>query len=397
VVVDQPTSLASRSRIAGNLGQGPAAGNLGEQVARPATLGLTVAMAGELGRAYALVLDPRRFGSAADRAAYLGELEARYFDIETAMNQLMALPSWADRSGAWVDDQLTLTTAVVHQIGTLRGEYDDSRAWGDSAVARSGGGSPLRRADLMLHLSELHRVTGRPERSAELVHEAAALLRLHDLSPEDVDALAPVTCHAFFCLGALAYWEGRPDEARPLLGHAWAHGGDSVPHLWSLVNHALILTDEGDHEAALAFEDAAIEMADRLGDALAITGVRNNRACTLRQLGRYDEAYAEFAALLPEVLAGDVPDAVLTGCEDFACVLFDLGRDRDGALLVGAALAERDGNGVPRMAFQEAALAPSFEAGRARLGAEWGPLLERGEKLGVLAAVAMALRPTQDG
>jgi tetratricopeptide (TPR) repeat protein len=246
----------------------------------------------------------------------------------------------------------------------------------------------------MLHVSEIHRVTGRSESSAALVREAADLLRLHELSPEDVDALAPVTCHAFFCLGALAYWQGRPDEARPLLGHAWSHGGDSVPHLWSLVNHALVLSDDGDHEAALAFEDSAIEMADRLGDRLAITGVRNNRACTLRQLGRHDESYAEFAALLPEILADDLPDAVLTSCEDFACVLFDMGRDRDGALLVGAAMAERDGSGVPRMAFQEAALTPSVEAGRQRLGDDWEPLLARGAELGVLASVATALRDT---
>jgi hypothetical protein len=363
------------------------------EVARRTGLGLTGAVTGELERAYALVLDPRRFGTPAERAGYLAELESRYLDVETAMNQLMALPTWDDRSPAWVDDQLTLTTAVVHQIGTLRGEYDDARAWGDSARRLGRGGSPLRQADLMLHLSELHRVTGHPGRSAELVHEAVALLRLHELSPEDVDALAPVTCHAYFCLGALAYWEGRPDDARPLLGHAWAHGGDSIPHLWSLVNHALVLTDDGDHEAALAFADAAIGMAERLGDGLAVTAVRNNRACTLRHLGRCDEAYDEFAGLLPEILADDVPDTVLTGCEDFACVLFDLGRDSEGALLIGAATAEREGTGVPQMAFQAAAVAASVGAGRARLGDQWEPLLTRGAELGVLAAVAMALRP----
>ena len=42
--------------------------------------------------------------------------------------------------------------------------------------------------------------------------------------------------------------------------------------------------------------------------------------------------------------------------------------------------------------FQEAALAPSVEAGRQRLGDEWEPLLARGAELGVLAAVATALR-----
>jgi tetratricopeptide (TPR) repeat protein len=305
----------------------------------------------------------------------------------------MAMPTWDHRPATWVDDQLALVTAVIHQIGTTRGEYDDARSWGDSALALGREGTPLRRADLMLHLSELHRVTGRGERAAELAREGAGLLRLFELSEEDLDALAPVTCHAFFCLGVTAYWEGRRDEARPLLGHAWAHGGDSIPHLWSLVNHALILGDDGDHEAALAFEDAAIEMAERLGDGLALTAVLNNRACTLRHLGRYDEAYEQFAAVLPEILAGDVPDAVLTACEDLACVLFDMGRDRDGAVLVGAAVAEREATGVPRMAFQEAAVAPSFDAGRARLGEGWEPLLDRGRELGVLAAVAMALRP----
>ncbi|HEX5086685.1 MAG TPA: tetratricopeptide repeat protein [Nocardioides sp.] len=353
-------------------------------------------MDGDLDRVHALVLDPRRFGSVAEREAYFRALESRYLDVETAMNRMMALPTWDDRSSGWVDDQLALTTAVVHQVGTLRGEYDDARSWGDDALARGRHGSPLRRADLMLHLSELHRVTGRFDRAKELVSEAVELLHLDELSAEDVDALAPVTCHAFFCLGALAYWEGRPDEARPLLQHAMTHGGDSVPHLWSLVNHALMVTDAGDHESALAFEEAAVAMAERMGDALAITAVRNNRAGTLRHLGRLQEAHDEFAAILPGILADDIPDAVLTSCEDFACVLFDMGHDRDAALLVGAAGAEREDTGVPRMPLQEAAVATSIAAGRERLGADWEPLLARGAELGVLAAVASALRSPRD-
>jgi tetratricopeptide (TPR) repeat protein len=345
---------------------------------------------------HALVLDPRRFGTVAERDDYLTTLESRYMDVETAMNRMMALPTWDDRSPGWIDDQLALTTAVVHQVGTLRGEYDDARSWGDDALARGRHGSPLRRADLMLHLSELYRVTGRFDRASELVQGAVDLLHLHELSEEDVDALAPVTCHAFFCLGALAYWGGRPSEAEPLLRHAMTHGGDSIPHLWSLVNHALMVNDAGDHESALAFEEAAVAMAERMGDALAITAIRNNRACTLRSLGRLQEAYDELADLLPGILADDIPDAVLTSCEDFACVLFDMGRDRDGALLVGAADAEREGTGVPRMPVQEAAVASSVEAGRHRLGDDWGPLLERGAELGVLAAVATALRTRED-
>ena len=252
-------SLASRATLPRRSNAGPTGGKLGgsplSDMAPIVALGLTVAGDGGAGT---------RAGTGARLAAVRQRRGACGVPpgggvalprVETVMNQLMALPTWDDRSPGWVDDQLVLVTAVVHQIGTLRGEYDDARAWGDCALALGQNGSLLRRADLMLHLSEIHRVTGSTERSAELVHEAVGLLRLHELSPEDVDALAPVTCHAFFCLGALAYWEGRPDEARPLLSHAWSHGGDSIPHLWSLVNHALVLTDDGDHEAALAFED----------------------------------------------------------------------------------------------------------------------------------------------
>ena len=70
---------------------------------------------------------------------YLGAVESRYRDVETVMHRLMALPTWDDRPTGWVDDQLVLTTAVVHQIGTLRGEYDDARSWGD---AGRGPGPP---------------------------------------------------------------------------------------------------------------------------------------------------------------------------------------------------------------------------------------------------------------
>src|SRR3954451_23627327 len=132
----------------------------------------------DLQQVHALVLDSRRFGTVEERAAYVGSLEARYLDIETAMNRLMALPTWEDRPPEWHDDQVMLVTAVVHQIGTLRGEYDDARAWGDRALELSANASALRRADLMLQLSEVHRVTGRPQRAEELSWQAADLLRL---------------------------------------------------------------------------------------------------------------------------------------------------------------------------------------------------------------------------
>ena len=357
-------------------------------------LGLTVLV--DLAPVRELVLDPRRLGSAQHRSSWSDEVERRYREVEAAMDHLALPQTWQGRSPAWVDQHLELAAELVLQLGELRGEYARTRAWGDHLLEIVTDGSAPWRAELMLRLSEVHRVSGNQERTAALVRQAADLLHLLDLSPEEVHALAPITCHALLCLGSLAMVEDRPDEARTLLGHAWSHGTDSDEHLWSLVGFALVEAGDGHHDAALALEDAAIAMAERLEDLRALQATRNNRACTLRQLGRLDEAYAEFADLLPTILAEDIPDVVLTSAEDFACVLFDIGREQDGALLVGAAMAERDAAGVPRLDFQDASIEASIAAGRARLGHDWDTLVERGAALGVLAAVASALRPATE-
>jgi hypothetical protein len=133
-------------------------------------------------------------------------------------------------------------------------------------------------------------------------------------------------------------------------------------------------------------------MAERLGETRSVQAARNNLACTLRCLGRYAEAYAVFEVLLPEILEEDQPDTVLAGAEDFACVLLDMGRERDGALLLGAAAAERRTLGVPRVALQDLEVTATADRARHRLGAEWEQAVRRGAELGVLAALASALR-----
>jgi tetratricopeptide (TPR) repeat protein len=347
----------------------------------------------DLGGVRAIVLDPRRTGSADHRAAYRDELQARYAEIGAAMDRLTATPDWLDLPRAALDERLELGTAVVYELGELVGDYERARAWGDRLLELGAAGTPARVAELMLRLSELHRVTGRAERWAELVRGGARLLRIPHLSAAELDGLAPLGCLALFCLGSLAAHEDRPDEARELLSHAWIHGGDSDEHLWSLLIFSAVESGDGRHDSALPLVEAAVEMAERLGDTRSLQAAHNNLACTLRWLGRYDDAYAVFETLLPAILAEDQPDTVLTGAEDFACVLLDMGREREGALLLGAAEAERASLRVPRVAMQDAEVAATAARGRDRLGAEWEPLVERGARLGVLAAMAAALRP----
>ena len=340
-----------------------------------------------------LVIDPRRTGSAEHRAAYTDELRARYAEIGGAMDRMVADGSWPHLPREEVDERLELAAEVVHQLGEMIGDYERARDWGDVVLELGSTGSPARRAEVALRLSELHRVTGQPDRWAELVRLGADLLRVGELAPAAIDDLAPLSCLAFFCLGSLATHEDRPNEARGHFAHAWTHGGDNDAHLWSLLIFAAVESGEERHESSLALVQAAVEMAERLGDTRSHQAARNNLACTLRWLRRYDEAYDVFADLLPEILAEDQPDNVLTGAEDFACVLLDMGRERDGALLLGAADGERAALGVPRVPMQEDEVATTAAAAARRVGKDWDALLERGRDLGVLAALAGALRP----
>jgi len=342
----------------------------------------------------ALVLDPRRTGSVQHRAAYRDELRARYAEIQAAMDRLTSERSWEHLDSTTIDARLELCAAIVFEVGELIGDYEQTRAWGDRILELGRHGSDLRRSELMFRVSELHRVTGYAETWSAMVHEGAELLAVRELSSTEIEELAPLSCHALFCLGSVAAHEERPEEARELLAHAWTHGGDSDDHLWSLLIFAAVESGEGRHESALPLVESAVEMAERLGDTRSLLAARNNLACTLRWLGRHAQAYAVYESLLPEILGEDQPDTVLTGAEDFACVLLAMGRDRDGAVLLGAVDAERDAVGVPRIAMQEAEVISIAAAARSRAGDEWYSWCARGADLGVLAAVAAALRPT---
>jgi tetratricopeptide (TPR) repeat protein len=347
----------------------------------------------DLDGARALVIDPRRTGSAEHRAAYTDELRARYAEISAVMDSMVAEGPWDILEPAEVDRRLELAAEVVHQLGEMIGDYERARGWGDRLLVLGADGSPARRAEVSLRLSELHRVTGQADRWAELVHGGAELLRVQELEPDAVDDLTPLSCLAFFCLGSLATHQDRADEARAHFAHAWTHGGDNDAHLWSLLIFAAVESGDERHESALAMVQLAVDMAERLGDTRSHQAARNNLACTLRWLGRHDEAYDVFASLLPEILEQDQPDNVLTGAEDFACVLFDMGRERDEAVLLGAAEREREALGVPRVPMQEEEVAATAAAAAQRVGEDWDRLLARGVELGVMASIALALRP----
>ena len=157
-----------------------------------------------------------------------------------------------------------------------------------------------------------------------------------------VDALAPVSCHALFCLGARPTGRAGPPTPRrcsctpgPTAGTPPRTCGRSSTTRSSRATTATTRRRWPSRMPRSRWPTGSATSWP--SPACATTGpARCASSAGTRRPTRSSPACC------PTILADDIPDAVLTSSEDFACVLFDMGRDREGALLVGAAIAERD-------------------------------------------------------
>src|SRR3712207_4721964 len=92
-----------------------------------------------------------------------------------------------------------------------------------------------------------------------------------------------------------------------------------------------------------------------------------NYACTLRQMGRPDEAYPLMRDLVDRVVKIPDPESLVTFAEDLAAVLSDLHGHSLAIRLLGAADAMRARNGIPRRPEQDAELADPLARAKAAL------------------------------
>ena len=117
---------------------------------------------------------------------------------------------------------------------------------------------------------------------------------------------------------------------------------------------------DGNYQRSLELHDEAIALARGARNVTASRAYRHNRACTLRLMGRLDEAQAEMTSLIPDVLRQLSPGELIVVAEDFGAVLAEIGHHHAAIQLLGAADAQRD-----RM--QEADIRDAFEAARSAM------------------------------
>jgi hypothetical protein len=120
---------------------------------------------------------------------------------------------------------------------------------------------------------------------------------------------------------------------------------------------------DGGGQFFAAFATEALLLAGSLGKALEVLGIQHNMACTLRLMGRVEQAEHQMRPLIPAFLAESDPN-LMFDAEDYAAVLAELGDNERAVLLLGAADAIRERRGTPRDHRQEAEIPDAIAKAR---------------------------------
>ncbi len=324
----------------------------------------------------ALVEDPRRW-TASSTAEW-----ARSAGIRAELDNLRAALEWlVDRRDgrpdpAALDEAVAL--AATYASYAAPGQLAEARRWLEAAVNADGGTPSLTRAAGCLQLAwELARTD--PTVSGSLTERGR---ELYDALPE-AERSGPrgrATLALAAELDAVAKWRsGDLEGARADLDALLAGELPDGTRLLLMVTLSGLVAAMGDAEGALTLERQGALLARGIGDLTQALVLEVNVGCSLRELGRPQEALDQMNRTIPLLLAESPPVVQLpSAAEDYVGVLVDLGQVEPAALLWGAAQALRARYEVPMPDSQQAETAATVEAGRRLLGSRWDQLVAQG-------------------
>jgi tetratricopeptide (TPR) repeat protein len=166
----------------------------------------------------------------------------------------------------------------------------------------------------------------------------------------------------------------------------------------ALSNQARFEVVERNLERALELEQAAVEINVELGDEMDALGGRHNMACTLREMGRLEEAHRQMHAQIPDIVRLAPPEQLIVLAEDYGAVLAEVGEHDHAVRLLGAADAMRERNGAPRSPTQDAEIARPFAGAREAMPPQrWRREYAAGQNMTVEKALTEASTWVQTG
>jgi predicted ATPase/class 3 adenylate cyclase len=242
------------------------------------------------------------------------------------------------------------------------GYYTEARYWLGRAITLAGEQNTPELGRCLGTLARFSTVLGEQSAAREYATHSVAVLRRTGNEEELSTAL--------LWLGGIEESLGDFEAARDAVEEAvaLARGIDHKPIVsWGLRDLATLEFRTGNLERRLELERASLVVSHESGDDIDVLRARHNIACTLRLLGRLDDAREQILELVPPMVQLGQPDGRTSLAEDFAALLVDLGDHVRAVRLIGASDANRERNGTRRSPTQEAEVHAPFAEARAAL------------------------------
>jgi predicted ATPase/class 3 adenylate cyclase len=317
--------------------------------------------------------------------------------FETEDDNIRAALGWAlqtDDLTATDPDRVAIGVRLCVALGEfwVSGYWIEGRFWLGRAIELARPGD---RPELAECLSLLARCLDTMGEFGQAEHYATASIEMCRRLPGE-DALL---VKAIRMLAVIEENTDRLAQARPRYEEALAIARrlDDKPLLHHILGY--FSSFEGidhDEQRSMALGTEAIAVARDCGDTDAVLVYQHNLACSLRLLGRVEDAAQLMSSLVPDVVKMRYPAELTVLAEDYAAIVAELGDHRRAARLLAAADVLRDRLQSPRPAWQEEEIGAAIDKARAALSApEWAAAYQSGLNTPVENVLVEAVEATR--
>ena len=240
------------------------------------------------------------------------------------------------------------------------GYFSEGRRWTERAIEDAGGDDRPELARCLSRLAATLRILGDLDCAYERATSSVDMWRRLNETSRLATALNS--------LAGIQQDRGQAAAARSLYEEAIdvARESGAKEQLRSVLLHfATLESSEHNYHRSMELDMEAVDLARELGDPFAELNHQHNMACTLRLMGRVEEARRRMRSLIHPFLEFDEPRMLIALAEDYSAVLAELGDYHHAVRLLGAADAMRERLGTPRMPSQQAEIAEPIANSRA--------------------------------
>ncbi|MGI8699630.1 MAG: ATP-binding protein [Nocardioidaceae bacterium] len=331
---------------------------------------------------------PLLFSGSGDQSL---EIRRRY---EVELDNIRAALTWSlppDDPGGPAPDQLLVGMRLCAEMAGpwIDGGYlVEGRRWLEQCVTLGGDHDSTELANCLTGLANTTRVQGVLDRASQAARRSAAMSRRLG---DKTSLLRVLNMSAWIDMG-----RGDMQAARASLeeGVVLARELDNVARLELTLNSlGQLEAFEGNFERSLELLNAALVIDLEQGSEIGVLEGRQHLACTLRMMGRLDEAHRLIRDQIPDLLRLSNPAGVAVAClaEDYGAVLAALGDQQHAIRLLGAADAMNERNGTPRHPMQTTQIGDAYAKTRASTPAEtWQHEYQLGRTTNVDDAIIQA-------